>query len=69
MARKNKILKIIKDAHPKDLSIEEIAKTSRMSRETVSKYLAVLEAEGKIELSREVGRAKMYKAKNKFSGV
>ena len=63
MLRKNEILSIIKNAHPNDLSIEEIAKSSRMSRETVSKYIAVLEAEGKVELSRMVGRAKMYKMK------
>lgn len=60
---KIRVFNALKNAHPQDLSMEEIAKASRVSRETVSKYIGILEAEGKVELSRIVGRAKMYRLK------
>lgn len=61
--KKANILDSLKNAHPQDLSIEEIARASRVSRETASKYIGILEAEGEVELSRAVGRAKMYRLK------
>ena len=60
MNTKQKILNAIKNAHPKDLSIQEIADITKISRETVSKYVGILDAENKIKLTREVGKAKMY---------
>lgn len=60
---KTRVLGALKNMHPQDRSIEEIAKASGINRETTSKYIAVLVAEGKIELSRTVGRAKMYRLK------
>ena len=55
-----KILECLRNAYPKDLSIEEVAKRTGIHRNTVSKYIWGLEREGKIKISRKVGRAKMY---------
>ena len=57
---KQKIFNAIKEISPKDSSIQEIADITKISRETVSKYVGILEAENKIKLAREVGKAKMY---------
>ena len=58
---KGKILESIKKKYPQDLSIKEIAEISKLSRETVSKYVGILEAEKKIALTRRIGKAKMYR--------
>ena len=50
------------------LTIEEIASILNVNRATASKYLAVMEAEGKI-LVREVGKAKLHYQKNKILEV
>jgi len=55
-----KIMKELEKAHPSDLSIGEVARKTGLSRTTVSTYLKVLEAEGKIKISRKVGRAVFY---------
>jgi DNA-binding IclR family transcriptional regulator len=54
------ILRCLKDQYPKDLSIEEIAAKTGVHRNTVSKYIWGLEKEGKVKISRKIGRAKMY---------
>lgn len=59
---KERVLGLLKKVYPLDLSIKEIAGRLGVSRVTVSKYVAVLEAEGKIEC-RVVGRAKLYRLK------
>lgn len=56
---KERILTVV-ERSDKDLSIGEIAEKSDLSRETVSKYVNVLQAQGKIKLSRKVGHAKLY---------
>ncbi|MCK4307360.1 HTH domain-containing protein [candidate division WOR-3 bacterium] len=58
---KEKIFEVIEKASPQDLSIQEIAEISKLSRETVSKYVGILEAEKKIALARRIGKAKMYR--------
>jgi DNA-binding transcriptional ArsR family regulator len=63
--KKQRVLKELEKAHPSDLSIGEVAEKTKLSRTTVSMYLKVLEAEGKIEISRKVGRAIFYKLKRK----
>jgi len=65
--RKNKILRVLEKActTPGDLSIGEIARAARMSDITASKYVGVLEAEGKIEISRRIGRAVFYRIKKR----
>ena len=60
---KQKILKKLEESYPTDLSIGEIAKKTGLSRTTVSTYLKVLVAEGKIVHTRNVGRAIFYRAK------
>ena len=60
LSAKQKIYNAIKETSPKDSSIQEIADITKISRETVSKYVGILEAENKIKLTREVGKAKMY---------
>lgn len=60
-----KILKELQKAfdQPGDLSIGEVAKKTGMSVVTASTYLRILEAEGKIEVSRKVGKAVFYRLK------
>jgi DNA-binding Lrp family transcriptional regulator len=60
-----KILKCLEMEFPKDLSIEEIAAKIGVHRNTVSKYIWGLEKEGKVRISRKIGRAKMYIAVRK----
>jgi predicted DNA-binding protein YlxM (UPF0122 family) len=55
-----KIIKCLREAYPKDLSIEEIADITHTHRNTVSKYIYSLNKEGKIKVARQIGRAKMY---------
>ena len=63
---KQKVLDAIIKISPKDVSIQEIAEMTKLSRETVSKYVGILEAERKIKLVRTIGKAKMYASfKNK----
>jgi DNA-binding IclR family transcriptional regulator len=57
-----KILSCLEKEYPRDLSIEEIAAKTGIHRNTVSKYIWGLEKEGKVKISRKVGRAKMYLA-------
>jgi biotin operon repressor len=59
----NKILEHVRKAAPKDLSIDEIADSTGIHRNTVSKYIFALEKEGKVILSRQVGNAKLYTVK------
>jgi DNA-binding IclR family transcriptional regulator len=54
------ILVLLQKEYPKDFSIEEIAAKTGLHRNTVSKYVFGLEKEGKVKISRNVGRAKMY---------
>ena len=63
--KKQKIMKELERVYPTDLSIGEVAKKTGFSRTTVSAYLRILEAEGRIEVSRKVGRAVFYRLKNK----
>lgn len=58
-----KILDCLKKAAPKDLSIEELADMTGIHRNTVSKYIFALQAQGKVVLSRQLGNAKLYTAK------
>jgi len=44
-----------------DRSIKEIAKATGINRNTVSKYLNVLQERRQVKLERRVGRAQMYK--------
>lgn len=54
------ILDFLQKEYPKDFSIEEIAAKTGLHRNTASKYVFGLEKEGKIKISRNIGRAKMY---------
>lgn len=55
-----RILKHLEEVYPEDKSIEEISQALEIGRDTVSKYVKVLQAEGKVEKKREIGRAKMF---------
>jgi DNA-binding IclR family transcriptional regulator len=59
----SQILKILKK-NPQGLTTTEISKNSSTNIMTASKYLAVLEALGKVEY-RKIGMAKLFKVKNK----
>jgi DNA-binding IclR family transcriptional regulator len=60
-----RILRCLKEEYPRDLSIEEIAAKTGIHRNTVSKYIWGLEKEGKVKISRKIGRAKMYLAEKR----
>jgi len=62
LSKKEEVLEVLKRAD-RDLSIQEITDRTHLSRDTVSKYVGILEAEGKIEMTREIGRAKLYFSK------
>jgi len=57
---KQKVLNAIKKSDPPYVTIQDIADATKISRETVSKYMLVLEAEGKIKVTKIVGKAKLY---------
>lgn len=56
------VLDAIKKADPPYVTIQDIADITKLSRETVSKYMLVLEAERKIKVTKIVGKAKLYEA-------
>jgi predicted transcriptional regulator len=60
---KDKVLKTFKEAYPQDLSIVEASAKAGVSDPTGAMYIRVLEAEGKIEFARMVGRSKMFRLK------
>jgi response regulator of citrate/malate metabolism len=54
------VLDAIKNASPPYVTIQDIADVTKISRETVSKYMLVLEAERKIRVTKIIGKAKLY---------
>jgi len=58
-----KVLACLRKSAPKDMSIEELAEATKLHRNTVSKYVAILEAGRKIIMTRTLGNAKMFKLK------
>ena len=59
---KQKVLDAIKKANPPYVTIQETADTTKFSRETVSKYMLVLAAEGKIKVTKTIGKVNLYEA-------
>ena len=59
---KELILEEIKNANPPYVTFQDIAKSAKISRVTVSKYMQILEAEGKIRITKTVGIANLYEA-------
>jgi predicted transcriptional regulator len=61
-ANREKILKAIKNTKPAVVTIDEIAKLTKLSRQTVSKHIDVLCAEGKIKVFKTIGKINLYEA-------
>ena len=59
-----KILECFKNTN-RDLTLKEIAEKTGLTRTTVRTYLVYLLATGKIEETRQIGKSKFYKLKNK----
>ncbi len=57
------VLDAIKKANPPYVTIQDIADITKLSRETVSKYMLVLEAENKIKVTKIIGKAKLFEVK------
>ena len=57
---KRRVVDCLQKEPHRDMSINEIANSIGINRNTISKYLAVLYAEGAIIKSRTVGRAKFF---------
>ena len=66
---KAKILRVFEDAYPQDLSIVEVSRRAQFSEVTGATYVRILEAEKKVEFSRLVGRAKMFKLVKEEKGA
>ena len=60
---KKRVFDAVKEASPLDLSIVETSRKAGVSEPTAAMYIRVLEAEGKIEFTRTVGRSKMFRLK------
>lgn len=56
------VLEAIINADPSYVTIQDIADVTKLSRETVSKYMLVLKAEGKITATKKIGKAILYEA-------
>jgi predicted transcriptional regulator len=56
------ILEAIKNANPPYVTFHDIAQITKLSRVTVSKFMQILEAEGKIKAMKKVGKAILYEA-------
>jgi len=54
------VLEAIKKSNPPYVTIQDISNATKLSRETVSKYMLVLEAEGKIRVTKIIGKAKLF---------
>lgn len=61
MSVKNRILKILKN-YEDGLTITDVSRLLGIHYTTASKYLAVLEAEGKV-VHRRIGMAKLFRMK------
>ena len=57
---KKKILSLLQKGYPKDFNIQEIADEVEIHRNTVSTYVKVLVAEGKLKISRTMGKITLY---------
>jgi DNA-binding Lrp family transcriptional regulator len=64
---KRRIISLLQKQSPTDLSIKDIAAAIGVGRNTASKYLAILEAQGKIRMTRRMDRAKLYAMPSEFS--
>lgn len=62
---KKLVFAVFKTAYPNDLSIAETSKRAGVVANTASTWIKVLTAEGKLEESRKVGNAKMYRFKKR----
>jgi len=60
---RERVLKLFEEAYPQDLYIVEVSLKARISHYIGAMHIRALEAEGKIEFARIVGRAKMFMLK------
>ncbi len=67
MDNEKKVLGVLK-RHKYGLTINKVSELTGLHRITASKYLAVLEAKGRVVL-RKVGKAKLYYLKENFTKV
>ena len=54
------IINMLTKEYPKDFSIKEVADKIGYNRQTISKYLQVLKAEGRIHITRNFGKINLY---------
>ncbi|GAH35705.1 unnamed protein product, partial [marine sediment metagenome] len=60
---KSMVLKVFQEAYPQDLYIVEASMKAGVSDPTGAMYIRILEAEGKVEFTRQVGMSKMFQLK------
>jgi len=54
------IIQFLRMEFPKDFNIQEIANNVKVHKNTASTYVKVLVAEGKIKLTRTMGKINLY---------
>lgn len=61
-ANREKVLEAIKNADPSIVTIDEIAKATKLTRQTVSKHIDILCERGKIKVFKKIGKINLYQA-------
>lgn len=61
---KDRVRRVFEEAHPLDLSVSEAATRAGVCGNTASTYIKVLVAEGRLEESRPIGNARLFRLKN-----
>jgi len=60
----DRIVRVLQKAN-QDLTITDIVKETGITRNTVAKYLMALEKEGRVEETRRIGHARLYRIAKK----
>ena len=60
---KKNIINLLKEHYPREFTIQEVADNLHIDRDTASKYLLILVAEGKVDLIKQVVTTKFFRIK------
>jgi len=57
---KETVLGVFQKVFPAEFSIKEASKRAKLTRETMSKYIGILVAEGELKATKKVGNTKLF---------